>query len=65
METLAAMTVILSFSGGICFWIGSKIFATRHDFHRVSERIAELAESHIEIKTDLKWIKKALGGNES
>ena len=60
IETLAALTVILTFAGGVCFWLGSRIFATRKDLHNVTQRLEAVKVAATVLQNDVKWIKTFL-----
>ena len=59
-----AASVILTALCTGCFWMGSRIFATRKDLACVSRKLEELKEGAIKVAVDVDWIKSRLAGNE-
>lgn len=56
-ETVAAITVVLSFLFTVVFWLGSKMFATRKDFHEIQSSIVALRLKDGQLENDIAWLK--------
>lgn len=56
-ESIAAITVVLSFLFGVVFWLGSKMFATRKDFHEMQSSIVALRIKDMQLENDIAWLK--------
>lgn len=56
-ETIAAITVVLSFLFTVVFWVGSKMFTTRKDFHEMQSSIVALRIKDGQLENDIAWLK--------
>lgn len=56
-ETIAAIAATLSFVFGVVFWLGSKMFATRKDFHEMQSSIVALRIKDGQLENDIAWLK--------
>jgi len=63
IQDMAALTVILGSMSGLIFWVGSKFFATRKDFHALNNKITSLTIAHELTALDIKWIKAKMAGD--
>ena len=60
IQDIAALTAIASFIGAIGLWIGSKLFASRADIHKIKHELQVNTMETSLIGRDVSWIKARL-----